>query len=278
MLLRTLSPDAAVILAPGTHHGCAGRDFVAGELIETVPVIPCWPGYETVCSARGFVGASTLIDWQGAHGATRATMLGAVGRYSIGEKPSVELIADVESRSVHVYARCDIIAGEPLVRRQQMSSAISQAGSSTALELPGAVEPNPVVIGDSTWGKGGFAARDIAVGEVVEEAALVIAHGRSQIQACNAADWNRYYFGYGGYRRDGRGRARMGRRFTPSEGPVAMCLGYGGVYNHSYEPNIVGVKDYAQNLMRFEALVDIAAGDELLQDYGWAPDDFRFFV
>ena len=47
---------------------------------------------------------------------------------------------------------------------------------------------------------------------------------------------------------------------------VAVLLGYGSIYNHSYNPNILGSWD--EDFAIFKAIKDIKKGEELFQDYG----------
>ena len=52
-----------------------------------------------------------------------------------------------------------------------------------------------------------------------------------------------------------------------NEGDLLLVLGYGMLYNHSADPNVEYLQD-EPSTMRFVALGDIAAGDELTIDYG----------
>lgn len=48
-----------------------------------------------------------------------------------------------------------------------------------------------------------------------------------------------------------------------------MVLGYGMIYNHSYNPNIAWeIIDFNRHLIRFFAIRDISAEEELRHDYG----------
>ncbi|MFT5165619.1 MAG: SET domain-containing protein [Saprospiraceae bacterium] len=53
----------------------------------------------------------------------------------------------------------------------------------------------------------------------------------------------------------------------------AIALGYGSLYNHSYEPNTEYVLDYESNTLAFHALRDIEAGEEITINYNGDPDD-----
>jgi SET domain-containing protein len=52
---------------------------------------------------------------------------------------------------------------------------------------------------------------------------------------------------------------------------VAVCLGYGLLYNHSYEPN--AVYEHGVQTMTYRALRDIAEGEEVTINYNFDPND-----
>lgn len=54
---------------------------------------------------------------------------------------------------------------------------------------------------------------------------------------------------------------------------VAVALGFGSLYNHSYEPNARYVKDFATNTIQYVAICDIPVGAEVLVNYNGDPDD-----
>jgi SET domain-containing protein len=53
---------------------------------------------------------------------------------------------------------------------------------------------------------------------------------------------------------------------------VALALGYGSLYNHSYKPN-ARYNDEAPQTKTFVALRDIAPGEEITINYNGDPDD-----
>ena len=55
---------------------------------------------------------------------------------------------------------------------------------------------------------------------------------------------------------------------------VALALGYGSIYNHSYSPNARNTR-IPPDLLEFHALRDIAGGEEILINYHGEPDDSR---
>jgi SET domain-containing protein len=48
---------------------------------------------------------------------------------------------------------------------------------------------------------------------------------------------------------------------------VAICLGFGSLYNHSYDPNATYIKHSEHEFINFVALRDIARGEEITVNY-----------
>ena len=103
------------------------------------------------------------------------------------------------------------------------------------------IRPSPL------GGRGVFTAEPIPAGTVVELSPVVVlsAEDRAAIHETRLHD---YYFIWEG---DG----------------AALALGYGSLYNHAAEPNLDFEMDYDFLQIRFTALREIAAGEELLIDY-----------
>ena len=94
-------------------------------------------------------------------------------------------------------------------------------------------------------GRGVVALRGFSRGELVERAPVIVLApaDRERIQGTLLA---RYYFEWG-----------------DDEASAAIALGYGSLYNHSYDPNL-RYEFFEQHLaIDFVALRDIAAGEEL---------------
>ena len=53
---------------------------------------------------------------------------------------------------------------------------------------------------------------------------------------------------------------------------VALPLGYGSIYNHSYEPNASSL-NVVPDIMEFVALKDIQQGEEITINYNGEPTD-----
>lgn len=104
-------------------------------------------------------------------------------------------------------------------------------------------------------GRGVFAGRFIANGELIERAAVLI---------IPAGEWNQiehtvlsnYWFSFG-----------------PNKEHAAIALGYGSLYNHSYTPNAVYEVKEGEMVVQFLALRDIKAGEEITINYNRNPRD-----
>jgi len=57
------------------------------------------------------------------------------------------------------------------------------------------------------------------------------------------------------------------------EKQCAIALGFGSLYNHSYEPNAEYVFDYEQQTIDIYSLKPIEAGEEIFINYNGWPDD-----
>ena len=53
---------------------------------------------------------------------------------------------------------------------------------------------------------------------------------------------------------------------------VALALGYGSLYNHSWRPNARYDADYDRSVIAFTAIRDISAGEEVTVNYCGEPD------
>ena len=99
-------------------------------------------------------------------------------------------------------------------------------------------------------GRGVFALRDIAKGEVIETAPVIPVSKNSVIDNGEAPD---------GYLLDWDGN------YEDEE--YCMPLGYIMMYNHSSTPNMMLDQDYDEYTMKAIAIRDIKKGEELCWDY-----------
>lgn len=63
-----------------------------------------------------------------------------------------------------------------------------------------------------------------------------------------------------------------GLYFTWKDGAIGVALGYGSLYNHSWEPNAAYDLDHRRRVVRFVAVRDIATDDEVTINYTGHPE------
>jgi len=102
-------------------------------------------------------------------------------------------------------------------------------------------------------GRGIFAVRPIACGELIEAAPVVVVP-HAQIAQLDATILGDYYFVWGDNKQD-----------------AAILLGRCSLCNHSYEPNARFVLVPAQQTIEFIALRAIATGEEVTTNYNGDP-------
>jgi uncharacterized protein len=100
-------------------------------------------------------------------------------------------------------------------------------------------------------GRGVFARRLIRRGELIEKVPMLVLPA--------------------GEFRDGLGKTSLANYcFNWKEGTVALALGYGSLYNHSYRPN-ARYEDVWPQTKEFTALRDIEPGEEITVNYNGKP-------
>lgn len=104
----------------------------------------------------------------------------------------------------------------------------------------------PSLIPDA--GRGIFATRDFTKGECVEISPIIRLE-RDDPAIANPRSMVPHYV------------------FTFAEGYEGFALGYGSLYNHSYDPNMLYRKDAAQQAVVFTARRDIKKDEELTITY-----------
>ena len=101
-------------------------------------------------------------------------------------------------------------------------------------------------------GLGVFARRPIGEGEVIERVPVLVLPD-DEIE-------------------DGESGTRLANYcFEWGKGTVALALGYGSLYNHSFDPN--ARYDDGRGAKVFTALRDIAPGEEITVNYNGGPQD-----
>lgn len=106
---------------------------------------------------------------------------------------------------------------------------------------------------DGEFNRGVFATRDIKKGELIHEAPVIpyLNEEHEFIEKTILAD---YVYEYG-------------------INHTAIILGYGMLFNHSYEPNATYDINFPNHTFDYYAYKDIKAGEEILINYNGEVDD-----
>lgn len=114
--------------------------------------------------------------------------------------------------------------------------------------LTGVVDSAPGlrVVPISGKGRGVFATRPFARGDLVEAVPVLLLRPDEQ-DRLDGTVLDSYVFAW----RD----------------TVAIALGFGSIYNHSWDPNLEYQKRFEEGVIEFVAIRDIAPGDELTTNY-----------
>jgi SET domain-containing protein len=111
-----------------------------------------------------------------------------------------------------------------------------------------------IVIGASAGrGRGIFATQDIPA-ETVIETCPVIALPPKDLSHIERTELYNYFFKW-------------------ENGGLAICLGNGSIFNHSYAPNARYDKEFDDMAIRFVAIRPIEAGEEITVNYNGNPHD-----
>jgi uncharacterized protein len=100
-------------------------------------------------------------------------------------------------------------------------------------------------------GRGVFARRLIRRGEVIERVPMLVLTAEEFEDRWAGTSLANYCFAWG-------------------RGTMALALGYGSLYNHSYRPN-ARYDDVGPQTKEFTAVRDIAPGEEITVNYNGAP-------
>lgn len=107
-------------------------------------------------------------------------------------------------------------------------------------------------------GRGVFAKRTILANELIEICPVILIPN-TQVQHVRYTELFNYYFSWGEQREH-----------------AAIALGYGSLYNHSYDPNATYIKKLPENTIEFVALRPIQKDSEILVNYNAGnPNDAR---
>lgn len=98
-------------------------------------------------------------------------------------------------------------------------------------------------------GRGVVALRPFSAGDLVERAPVIVVPAHEVATLCTTA-LGRYYYEWG-----------------EDDEQAALALGYGSLYNHSFEPNLDYEFREDENVIEYFALRPIASGEELTINY-----------
>jgi len=133
------------------------------------------------------------------------------------------------------------------------------ASSEGALPVPAPsekIELKPSVLTGA--GRGVFARIELGEGELVESCPVVTLPDKKDRGRLRKTGLVNYYFLWGNERDH-----------------AAICLGFGSLYNHSYEPNCYYIKRINAEQMDFYTLRTIEKGEELTVNYNGVPSDTK---
>ena len=104
-------------------------------------------------------------------------------------------------------------------------------------------------------GRGVFARKRFRPGELIERCPVIILNS-AECERIEPTILGMYCFRWGAEAKE-----------------VAVVLGYGSIYNHSYRPNADFNPVLEDNAMEFVALRDIERGEEITINYNGLPED-----
>lgn len=104
-------------------------------------------------------------------------------------------------------------------------------------------------------GRGVFAQRNFKKGEVIETCPVIVLPPQ-EVDNLELTELYNYYFAW-----EADSRA------------AAIALGYGSLYNHSYEPNAKYQKDFNNKLLKYICIKDINKDEEITINYNCDPED-----
>ena len=102
-------------------------------------------------------------------------------------------------------------------------------------------------------GNGVFAVTDIKKNEIIEICPILIL-SKKDTKEIDKTNLYNYYFAWG-------------------KNNSAISLGYGSLYNHSYEPNARYEDDFLNNRLIFKSIKKIKKGEEITVNYNGDPED-----
>ena len=102
-------------------------------------------------------------------------------------------------------------------------------------------------------GRGVFTGKMLKKGDVIEICPVIILPGH-EIEHIDKTNMYNYYFLW-------------------EDKQAAIALGYGSLYNHSFEPNAEYIMDFENSELIVKAIKNISPHDEITFNYNGDPDD-----
>ncbi|MBR9922651.1 MAG: SET domain-containing protein-lysine N-methyltransferase [Bacteroidetes bacterium] len=119
------------------------------------------------------------------------------------------------------------------------------------------IHPGLYIAPSSLGQRGVFTAAPIPKGSLLEICPVIVMPGAEREQLDQTGLYN-YYFIWG-----------------LEDKKCAIVLGYGSIYNHSYQPAAEYRPDYNRNSLSFYAIEDIKAGEEITVNYSGNPEGLK---
>jgi uncharacterized protein len=104
-------------------------------------------------------------------------------------------------------------------------------------------------------GRGVFATQDIKKGEVIEVCPVMVVP-RKDYPLLKQTILHNYYFMWG-------------------KSTCAVCLGFGSMYNHSYNPNATYIKRIKDNIIEFASIKNIKKNEEITVNYNYGKPESK---
>jgi SET domain-containing protein len=103
-------------------------------------------------------------------------------------------------------------------------------------------------------GRGVFAQKPFTKGEIIERAPAIVIP-KEQVEFIDKTVLFDYYYCWG-------------------ESEIAIALGLGSLYNHSYQPNCFYVRKTEDKIIEYIAHRDISVGEEITINYNGEIDNY----
>ena len=118
--------------------------------------------------------------------------------------------------------------------------------------------PNDLYISPSSIshaGRGVFAGKEYKKGDCIEVCPMIV-FSEPSIPHIDKTELAQYYYEWGDDHKKG-----------------AIALGFGSIYNHSYESNAMFVQDFIKNVINIIAITTIPKNTEITTNYNGDPID-----